>query len=54
MPLGIVTLDENGKRVVDNSIVLDAREKEFMLDISKPFKLNADTKGVCAYPALQP
>ncbi|KAK7043674.1 Aminopeptidase 2 mitochondrial [Paramarasmius palmivorus] len=46
VPLSILTVDANGKAVVDNAAVLDAREKTYSLDTSKPFKLNAGTNGV--------
>ncbi|EEB88327.1 hypothetical protein MPER_13892, partial [Moniliophthora perniciosa FA553] len=49
VPLSILTVDANGKAVVDNAAVLDAREKTYSLDTSKPFKLNAGTNGVCEY-----
>ncbi|CAL1703777.1 unnamed protein product [Somion occarium] len=46
IPLSLVTVGADGKPVVDNSIVLDSREKTIPLDTSKPFKLNAGTVGV--------
>jgi aminopeptidase 2 len=46
VPLALLTTD--GDKVnVDNSIVLDTREKTLAIDTSKPFKLNAGTYGVC-------
>lgn len=36
-----------GQARVDNSALLETREAEFALDTTKPFKLNADTNGVC-------
>lgn len=40
-------MDENGKAVVDRTLVLKDREMTIPLDTSRPFKLNADTTGVC-------
>jgi hypothetical protein len=33
--------------LVDNTALLVTREAEFKLDTNKPFKINADTNGVC-------
>lgn len=46
IPLGVVTA-ENGKASVNKSALLDTRETTIALDITKPFKLNAGTTGVC-------
>ncbi|KAK7463560.1 Aminopeptidase 2 mitochondrial [Stygiomarasmius scandens] len=46
IPLSILTIDSNGKSIVDRTAILDTREKEFHLDTSKPFKINAGTNGV--------
>ena len=46
--MNLVTVDGDGKSVVDHTIVLDERDKKIPLDTSKPFKLNAGTTGVCA------
>ncbi|THV07366.1 leucyl aminopeptidase [Dendrothele bispora CBS 962.96] len=46
IPLSILTVDSNGKPTVDRTAILDTREKEFPLDASKPFKINAGTNGV--------
>ncbi|THV05631.1 hypothetical protein K435DRAFT_849875 [Dendrothele bispora CBS 962.96] len=46
IPLSILTVDSNGKPTVDRTAILDTREKEFPLDTSKPFKINAGTNGV--------
>ncbi|KAJ8084691.1 Aminopeptidase 2 mitochondrial [Marasmius tenuissimus] len=46
VPLFTLTIGTNGMPVVDNSAVLDAREKIYSIDTSKPFKLNAGTNGV--------
>lgn len=40
-------MDENGKAVVDRTLVLRDREMTIPLDTSQPFKLNAGTTGVC-------
>ena len=47
MPLGLVTAAVPGQALVDNGALLESREAELSLDTSKPFKLNADTNGVC-------
>lgn len=58
VPLGIVT-EKDGQRYVDNAPILSERTTHIELDISKPFKLNADTTGVCTfsctfiYPSLR-
>ena len=36
-----------GQARVDNGALLETREAEFALDMTKPFKVNADTNGVC-------
>ncbi|KAF9466381.1 leucyl aminopeptidase [Collybia nuda] len=46
IPLSILTVDKDGKSVVDRSAILEEREKTFDLDTSKPYKLNAGTVGV--------
>ncbi|KAJ4001405.1 leucyl aminopeptidase [Lentinula boryana] len=46
IPLSILTVDHNGKTIINRTIVLDAREKIFALDSSKIYKLNAGTNGV--------
>ena len=38
----------DGKANVDRKAVLDTRDVSLKIDISKPFKLNAGTFGVCA------
>ena len=47
VPLNIISVDSNGKTVVNKETVLEEREMTFELDTSKPFKLNAGTVGVC-------
>ncbi|KAH9974690.1 peptidase family M1-domain-containing protein [Lactifluus volemus] len=47
IPLGIVTSSAPGQGLVDNTALLVTREAEFKLDTNKPFKINADTNGVC-------
>src|SRR5882672_814609 len=39
VPLSVLSVDGDGKGSVDNSIVLDSREKTLAIDPSKPFKL---------------
>ncbi|KAH9043934.1 leucyl aminopeptidase [Lactarius pseudohatsudake] len=46
VPLGLVTAAAHGQALVDNGALLETREAEFVLDTSKPFKVNADTNGV--------
>ncbi|GJE97967.1 M1 family metallopeptidase [Phanerochaete sordida] len=46
IPLSLLTVDSNGKSSIDNTILLDEREKFIALDTSKPFKLNAGTVSV--------
>ncbi|KAK1218706.1 Aminopeptidase 2 mitochondrial [Marasmius sp. AFHP31] len=46
VPLSILSVGSDGKPTIDNSAILDAREKTYSLDTSKPFKLNAGTNGV--------
>ncbi|KAF8061516.1 leucyl aminopeptidase [Lyophyllum atratum] len=46
VPLSILSVDKDGKAVVDKRALLEEREKTFDLDTSKPFKLNAGTVGV--------
>ena len=47
MPLGLVTTSAHGQALIDNTALLETREAEFKLDTTKPFKINADTNGVC-------
>ncbi|KAG6813612.1 hypothetical protein H0H92_009229 [Tricholoma furcatifolium] len=55
VPLSILTAGKDGKPVLNKEVVLTAREQEFELDTSKPYKLNANTVGVCeAFSLLQP
>ncbi|KAH8986249.1 hypothetical protein EDB86DRAFT_3082967 [Lactarius hatsudake] len=46
VPLGMVTAAAPGQALVDNNGLLETRSAEFVLDTSKPFKVNADTNGV--------
>jgi hypothetical protein len=48
IPLGILTVDQSGTVHVDKTAILEEREKTIPLDISRSFKLNARTVGVCA------
>jgi len=52
IPLGLVTASVPGQALIDNTTLLETREAEFKLDITKPFKINADTNGVCGSPHL--
>ncbi|KAJ7666625.1 leucyl aminopeptidase [Mycena polygramma] len=46
VPLGILTVNEDGTVYVDNTAILEEREKTLAIDINKPFKLNAGTTGL--------
>lgn len=46
VPLFLLSTSTEGKTVVDNTILLSAREMEIELDTTKPWKLNAGTFGV--------
>ncbi|TFY80729.1 hypothetical protein EWM64_g3287 [Hericium alpestre] len=46
VPLFLLAGSADGKSLIDKSAVLNVREKEFKIDTSKPFKLNAGTSGV--------
>ncbi|PFH48473.1 hypothetical protein AMATHDRAFT_65385 [Amanita thiersii Skay4041] len=46
VPLGILTVDEGGRSLIDQEQTLTSREMTIPLDTSKPFKLNANTTGV--------
>lgn len=47
VPLGLVTASVDGQSLIDNTALLESREAEFNLDTTKPYKINADTNGVC-------
>jgi len=47
VPLGLVTASVDGQSLVDNTALLETREAEFKFNTTKPFKINADTNGVC-------
>jgi hypothetical protein len=47
VPLGLVTASADGQSLTDNTALLETREAEFKLDTTKPFKINAETNGVC-------
>jgi len=46
VPLGLISASVPGQASVDRITLLEAREAEFELDTTKPFKINADTNGV--------
>ncbi|KAI0831781.1 leucyl aminopeptidase [Trametes gibbosa] len=48
IPLNLLTTDAEGKATLNKNLLLDEREKFIPIDISKPFKLNADTTGFYA------
>jgi hypothetical protein len=47
VPLALLSVGKDGKPTIDNSLILDTREKTIPLDTTKPYKLNANTTGVC-------
>jgi hypothetical protein len=47
IPRGLVTSSTPGQGLVDNIALLVTREAEFKLDTNNPFKIYADTDGVC-------
>jgi len=47
VPLSLLSVGKDGKPAIDNSLILDTREKFISLDTTKPYKLNANTTGVC-------
>ncbi|KAF9650846.1 hypothetical protein BDM02DRAFT_3217429 [Thelephora ganbajun] len=46
VPLSLLSAGKDGKSTIDNSLILDTREKFIPLDTTKPYKLNANTTGV--------
>ncbi|KAG7092748.1 hypothetical protein E1B28_009075 [Marasmius oreades] len=46
VPLSILTVQDDGTPSIDNSLVLDERERIYPLDTSRSYKLNAGTNGV--------
>ena len=47
VPLSLLSVGKDGKPTIDNSLILDTRERFIPLDTTKPYKLNANTSGVC-------
>jgi aminopeptidase 2 len=47
VPLRLLSIDTNGKAVLDNNALLVEREQTFEIDSTKAFKLNTGTSGVC-------
>lgn len=47
VPLSLLSVGKDGKSTTDNSLILDTREKFIPLDTTRPYKLNANTTGVC-------
>jgi hypothetical protein len=45
VPLGILTVDEDGQVDIDKTAFLEEREKTLAIDAGKNFKLNAGTVG---------
>jgi len=43
----LVTASAHDQALIDNTTILETREAEFKLDTTRPFKVNADTNGVC-------
>lgn len=46
VPLNLLSV-QHGIASVDREIVLRERETTYVVDTTKPFKLNTGTKGVC-------
>ena len=49
IPLNVLSTDASGKASIDRKTVLEGREITVPVDMSKPFKLNAGTSGVCTF-----
>jgi aminopeptidase 2 len=49
VPLGILTVDEDGQVNIDKTAFLEEREKTLAIDTGKNFKLNAGTVGFCEF-----
>ena len=47
VPLALLSIGNDGKPAINNSLILDTREKFIPLDTTRPYKLNANTTGVC-------
>jgi len=47
VPLSLLSVGKDGKPTIDNSLILDTRERFIPLDTTKAYKLNAGTTGVC-------
>ncbi|OSD01301.1 hypothetical protein PYCCODRAFT_1445793 [Trametes coccinea BRFM310] len=45
IPLNLLTVRARGTSQIDHTVLLDSRERFIRLDTSKPFKVNAGTKG---------
>ncbi|KAJ6558345.1 hypothetical protein B0H19DRAFT_1292397 [Mycena capillaripes] len=45
VPLAILTVDKDGKAHIDKSAILEEKETTFAIDVTKNFKLNAETTG---------
>jgi hypothetical protein len=52
VPLNLLSVDVDDKILVDKTAILDEREKTFVLDTSKSFKLNSGSIGFCEYSSL--
>jgi aminopeptidase 2 len=49
IPLGILTVDEEGKPHVDKTAILDEKEKTIAIDTTRNYKVNAGSIGFCAF-----
>jgi hypothetical protein len=47
VPLALLSIGKDGKPAINNSLILDTREKFIPLDTTQPYKLNSNTTGVC-------
>ena len=48
VPLALLSV-EDGKPRIDNTLILNTREKFISLDTAKPYKINSNTTGVCMF-----
>ncbi|KAI9069951.1 hypothetical protein FKP32DRAFT_1557693, partial [Trametes sanguinea] len=51
IPLNILSVQAYGFPWIDSTVLLASREKFIRLNTSKPFKVNAGTKGFCESPS---
>ena len=49
VPLALLSIGKDGNPAIDNSLIFDTREKFIPLNTTRPYKLNANTTGVCMF-----